>query len=194
MQFLTNRYSMGVIMTAFVVTIITFAVVAISIGSGWRAYTVQGGSMQPEYDEGDLIVTSTVGTASVQPGEIIVFTADWASERYAHRVVHRVSAIGEIDGQPVAYTRGDANSVSDPAPVNLNGDVQVVRFTVAQGGQWTELLAGPFMVAILVTLGAVMIGAVLLAWLPVINTGLRQVRGAPQNRSISQTTDLRFPY
>jgi signal peptidase I len=194
LQFLTNRYLVGVIVAAFVVTAITFTAVAVGIESGWRAYTVQGGSMQPEYDQGDLIVTSTVDTASVQPGQIIVFTADWASERYAHRVVHRVSAIGEVDGQPVAYTRGDANTVSDPAPVNLNGDVRVVRFTIAQGGLWAEMLTGPFMVISLVTLGAAMIGAVLFAWLPLFNTGLRQVRRVPQTRTVSQTGDLRFPY
>ena len=68
----------------------------------WRAYTVQGGSMEPHYGTGDLIVTSTVDPESVQAGQIIVFTADWASEKYEHRVVHRIAAIGTVDGSPVA--------------------------------------------------------------------------------------------
>ena len=117
----------------------TFSAV-VRFGSDWRAYTVQGGSMEPHYQQGDLILTSRSGSTNVEPDEIIVFKADWASKQYEQRVVHRVAAVAEIDGKPVAFTRGDANSIADPIPVDLTGDVRIVRYTVGSGGVWVQFL------------------------------------------------------
>lgn len=163
--------------------------VALNFGPGWRAYTVQGGSMQPQYEQGDLIVTSSARSTEVTPGDIIVFVADWASEKYEHRVVHRVAAVGEINGLPVAYTRGDANLIADPQPVDLTSNVRMVRYTISSGGFWTELLAGPFVIAVMATLGAGMIGAGASTGFPAISASIRQIRRVPR-RSIAQTDTL----
>ena len=129
-----------------------------------------------------------------RPGQIIVFVADWASDRYAHRVVHRVAAVGEIDGQSIAYTRGDANEIADPQPVDLSGDVRVVRFSIAAGGVWAQLLAGPFVAAVLTTLAAGVLGALLSVSLPSVIARLRRLRRALQRRPASRPIDPRFPY
>lgn len=150
-------------------------VASLSIGTGWRAYTVHGGSMQPHYSQGDLIITSSVSPRNIESGEIIVFTADWASEKFERRVVHRVAAVGTIDGLPVAYTRGDANSIADPQPVNLTADhVTVVRFSVSNGAFWLGLLTAPYTLAIF--FASVGMGVVALA----MSKGLRTLdpRGA----------------
>ena len=193
-QFLKSHGKIGAVLIAAVVATVAGLIVALSIGPDWRAYTVQGGSMQPVYDPNDLIITSATDAKNVRPGQIIVFVADWASEKYEHRVVHRVAAVGEIDGQPIAYTRGDANLIADPRPVDLQGDVRVVRFSLAAGGMWAQLLAGPFMAAVLATLGAGIMGAALSTSLPVVRASTRQFRRAFQTSPVAHVPDTRFPY
>lgn len=182
------------------VTVITAGIAAtagflavLSTGADWRAYTVQGGSMEPQYEQGDLIITSTAGAEDVQPGEIIVFKADWASNKYDQRVVHRVAAVGTIQGLPIAYTRGDANAIADPRPVDLTGDVRVVKFSIPAGGLWLRLLLGPVIVAVLATLAAGMTAAAFFSGVPVFSDGLRHMR-MPRRRPVEETvplTDLR---
>ncbi len=152
------------------------------IGADWRAYTVQGGSMEPHYRAGDLIVTSATNVRNVEPGHIIVFTADWASEQYERRVVHRVAAVGTIDGRPFAFTRGDANTRSDPEPVDLTSNVAVVRFSLPAGGFWPQLLAGPLTIVALAILGAVVAGTALSAGVPLSSATFRHLRRGAQHR------------
>ncbi len=168
----TGKISIAAIVALVAATASFLAVLA--FGTNLRAYTVQGGSMEPAYQAGDLIITTTSGAERVQPGEIIVFIADWASAKYENRVVHRVSAVGTIQGLPVAYTRGDANNVADPRPVDLTGDVRVVMFSIPAGGTWLEMPIGPFAIAVLATLGAGIAGLILLTGLPAIGRGQRQ--------------------
>ncbi len=137
------------VLAAVAISIGVFA--SLSVGTGWRVYTVYGGSMEPHFSQGDLIFTSSASPASIEPGEIIVFTADWASEKYQQRVVHRVAAVGVVNGEPFAYTRGDANSIADPGPVDLTSDsVRVVRFSVSNGAFWLRLLTTPYALALIV--------------------------------------------
>lgn len=149
-------HNIGKITTVLVVAGIALAIGVISslsIGTGWRVYTVHGGSMEPRYQQGDLIFTSSAKASHIDPGEIIVFTADWASEKYEQRVVHRVAATGSIDGVPVAYTRGDANSVADPQPVDLTADdVSLVRFSIPNGAFWLQVMTAPYMLAFVLSL------------------------------------------
>ena len=167
----TGKFSVTLITAGVAATAGFFAI--LSTGADWRAYTVQGGSMEPQYEQGDLIVTTTTGAEKVQPGEIIVFKADWASNKYEQRVVHRVAAVGTIQGLPIAYTRGDANDIADPRPVDLTGDVRVVKFSIPAGGHWLQVLVGPFIVAVLATLAAGMASAALFSGVPAFSGGLR---------------------
>lgn len=167
----TRLQKLGNIVTVLFVTGIAATIGVFSslgIGTGWRAYTVHGGSMEPHYAQGDLIITSSVNASSIEPGQIIVFTADWASERFEQRVVHRVAAVGTIDGVPIAYTRGDANSIEDPQPVDLKDDnVSVVRFSVSNGSFWLELLTAPYALAgILAATGMAIAGLAISRRLP----------------------------
>lgn len=160
-----GRISIVIVVTAVAAAIGVAA--SLGIGTGWRAYTVYGGSMQPQYAQGDLIFTSSSSVGNVKPGQIIVFTADWASEKYEQRVVHRVAAVGTVDGVPFAYTRGDANSVDDPLPVDLRSeDVSVVRFSVSNGAFWMDVITAPYSLALIfATLGIAVAGIALSAGL-----------------------------
>ena len=167
----------------------------LTLGPSWTAYTVQGHSMEPEFQPGDLIITSREKAAAVQTGEIIVFVADWASDKYDHRVVHRVVATGKIDGQHIAYTRGDANSLVDPQPVNLDQGIRVVRYRLHSGGLLARIIAGPFMLATVATLAAGMLGAALSTGAPIVVSALRQLRRTRGPDAVpTRATDLRIPY
>ncbi len=170
---------------AFAVFTVAVAATAIGVtagllsGSGWKAFTVHGVSMEPHYYQGDLIITSSLENRALEPGSIIVFTADWASARHDNRVVHRVTALGSINGVPYAYTRGDNNSVDDPYPVNLAADdVQVVRLSVANGAHWLERLTTPRMLALTVAGAAFLVlGGAAFFGVPGFGTGRRRQPG-----------------
>lgn len=164
-----------------------------TLNADWRAYTVQGGSMEPHYQQGDVIVTSAARADAVQPGQIIVFTADWASEKYEQRVVHRVAAVGTINDIPIAYTRGDANAIADPRPVDLRNDVRVVRFSLPADGIWLALIAGPLTVAIAATFAAGLTGAAISTSVPPIVSAIRGSKGTQigQPEELLPLADLR---
>lgn len=92
--------------------LVAFGVLALGLGVAQRAgvvgvLEVQGGSMQPAITNGSLLITVPRATADVRPGDVVsIIGSDHI------RVTHRVVDVG--DGQ--VTTRGDANSVADPAP------------------------------------------------------------------------------
>jgi signal peptidase len=168
------------------IAVFAMLIVSNAVIPGWHAYTVQGGSMQPEYRQGDLIITTITDAASVQPGQIIVFNAGWASDEYGQRVVHRVVATGSFDGEPVAFTKGDANSVDDPEPVLLSGSVNLVRLTIPSAGATT----GPVVAFVLLLLGIAAIAALGLRGLPLFAVALGQLRSTLPGQAAARSTKL----
>ena len=75
--------------------------------------TVLSNSMQPSFSAGDLVVTRTVPTGSLQVGDVITFVQPGT----ARPLIHRISSLQ--DG--VITTRGDANPVDDPWRLTLTG-------------------------------------------------------------------------
>lgn len=92
--------------------LVTFGVLTLGLGLAQRAgvvgvLEVQGGSMQPAIANGSLLITVPSAAADVRPGDVVSIVG---SDHI--RVTHRV--VDVVDGQ--VTTRGDANSVADPAP------------------------------------------------------------------------------
>lgn len=80
---------------------------------GWQFHNVQSGSMSPTYPVGSLLVTAQIDAAEVEPGMAIVFEDPLEPGRL---VTHRV--VGAAPGDSLQFvTQGDANAVSDQAPV-----------------------------------------------------------------------------
>ena len=187
------KFGFGIISMLAIATAIVM--LFLTLGPAWTAYTVQGHSMEPEFQPGDLIITTRTNGNAVETGQIIVFVADWASDKYDHRVVHRVVATGSIDGRQIAYTRGDANSLVDPQPVDLGDGIGVVRYRVHSGGILARIVAGPFMIATIATLAAGLLGASLSTGVPILLSGLRQLKRARRSAAVTtRAADLRFPY
>jgi signal peptidase I len=150
---------------------------ALSLGPGWRVFTIEGQSMVPAYQPGDLIFTAIKPASEIEPGDTIVFHADWASGRYGGRVAHRVAAVGRYNGGVYAYTQGDHNLIADPDPVDVTDGIRVVTAYVPAGGKWARLVGTPFVIASLGTLAAGLIGAALSSLTPAARNALRRLRG-----------------
>jgi signal peptidase I len=83
---------------------------------------VLSGSMRPTFSPGALVITRSIPTSSIRPGDIILFIPPGDTSQYAHRVT---SVSGAAD-RPVITTKGDAN----PAPDGWHA--QIVASSVPQ--------------------------------------------------------------
>lgn len=76
---------------------------------GFRQYVVATGSMEPEYNIGDLIVIRETTKEEIKIGDVINYT----SENGIDTITHRVVDIIEKDGQNYYKTKGDNNNSED---------------------------------------------------------------------------------
>ena len=77
---------------------------------GWRIDDLRSGSMAPNINVGDLVVTRPVRPEAVTVGDVIIFhSPDKANNLISHRVV-------EVETNPSLSfkTKGDANDAIDP--------------------------------------------------------------------------------
>jgi signal peptidase len=95
---------------------------------GWSTSVVISGSMSPAVEAGDVVVTSPVPENRMRPGLVIRFHDPRRPGRY---VLHRVVRVAE-DGRLV--TKGDANLVTDVAPVPKGTVTGVWRLRVPYVG------------------------------------------------------------
>ncbi len=78
---------------------------------GFRPAVVSGGSMEPRWHRGDVVISRSVDADSLKVGDIVTFGAGGT------RIVHRITAIEVVDGHRQFVTQGDNNPVSDrPVP------------------------------------------------------------------------------
>ena len=112
--------------------------------------TVVSNSMQPTFSAGDLVVTQTVPTSSIQVGDVIEFVPPTGGRTLIHRIASLENG--------VITTRGDANSVADPWHLTLSGtSVDRLVATVPFAGwltelRWPALLLAGALVALIVLL------------------------------------------
>lgn len=84
----------------------------------WHATPVLSGSMRPGLQPGDVVVTHRVPVSDLHVRDVIVFH----SPDEAHSLtVHRIVKLRVRNGTTVITTRGDANTVNDPAVTSLSG-------------------------------------------------------------------------
>ena len=76
---------------------------------GFRQYVVATGSMEPEYNIGDVIIIREKPEEEIKIGDIINYT----SENGIDTITHRVVDIIQKDGQTYYKTKGDNNNSED---------------------------------------------------------------------------------
>ena len=152
-----RRNVMDLIFTFITVSIIIISGVAL-LGqlAGFHLFSVESGSMAPEYPVGSLIIVREVEPENIEPGEVITFVANADGMAVTHRVVSKDPV------ERTFTTKGDANDVNDAAPVLWKNTVGKVVFGIpllgrpfsvmsAKGCRW--LITGVAAVFLLLSLG-----------------------------------------
>ena len=89
---------------------------------GKKAFIIISGSMIPEIQIGDVVVTTNTDTFKV--GDVIAFRSD--STVIVHRIINEMNVNGKIMYQ----TQGDNNNVADKELVNVSAIEGVMIFKI----------------------------------------------------------------
>ena len=126
-----------------VATCIVIAIALLPLYSGTGTYpfaVVNGNSMYPRLQNGDIVIYSATNAAHIPNGTIIVFVQSGTSDSVINSLirpvlVHRV--IGEeiqADGTVLYETKGDNNDANDPFLTSPKNVLGVVIYTVPKVG------------------------------------------------------------
>ena len=80
---------------------------------GFRLFSVATGSMVPEYEVGDVLISKEIEPSEIKVGDDIVYRGKEGSFN-GKIVTHRVISITEQDGKYHIITKGLANEEQDP--------------------------------------------------------------------------------
>jgi len=112
-------------------------------------FYVEGISMHPTLENGDLIVMDRTNFDNLKVGDIIVFD----SSIYNFRIVHRIIDIGTSNGDRILFTQGDNNHIPDPSYVKRSDYIgKYVGIRVPYAGFVGQALAPPINYVIIVIL------------------------------------------
>ncbi|MFJ6651592.1 signal peptidase I [Microbacterium sp. NPDC091313] len=118
LSYLGTALSAAVLVLVLAVAVLTIALPALT---GARAFTVLTSSMEPHLPPGTLLIVRPTPAQDVRVGDVLTYQiASGRPDVVTHRVVARAA---NSDGTVSFTTRGDANPVDDPRPVQ---EVQVV--------------------------------------------------------------------
>lgn len=142
------------ILVAVVVLIAVFLLGSRLIG--YQVFNVISGSMEPTYSIGDLIYVKDVEPEEIEVGDAITFILNEDLVVATHRVI-------EIDAEnSYFYTKGDANSTADAAPVHFNNVIGVPVFSIPYLGYLSDFIQNPPGMYIAIGIGLVLLAAVFL--------------------------------
>ncbi len=111
---------------AAVILVVLVAPMLAPLVTGHRLIVVDGGSMSPSFDVGDVLVTAAPTGDDLQLGAVLVIGTQ--GSLYTHRVVE----VDREGGATRARMQGDANPVPDPGWVR-QGDVHAVVLVALTG-------------------------------------------------------------
>lgn len=106
-------------------------------GTGWKALSVQTGSMAPNISTGSMVFVHRVPTSSLGVGDVITYNSlQQKNKTISHRITQHYTADGRVPG---FVTKGDANKVAD-APIVAGQVKGKVAFHVPYLGKIAKLL------------------------------------------------------
>lgn len=136
-----------------VIALVLLAPFALSAVTGLRTLEVDGGSMAPTYERGDLVVVDPARVETVAVGDVVTVRRP-SGVLYTHRV-EGVDADGQIT------TRGDANPVADIPAVKAGDILGVVTAHIAR--PWAAVIVAAQSLPGRVSLALVMVGLLVIS-------------------------------
>ena len=97
---------------------------------GLRQYMIMTGSMEPNYNIGDLIITKEVNPENIKKGDIITYALADGNATVTHRIIDVI----EKDGKTMYKTKGDNNNAPDQNLVEYNQIQGVFLFKINNFG------------------------------------------------------------
>ena len=164
--------------TVIVSLVVAFAIFLMGARiCGLKVYTVLSGSMAPTYHTGDLIFVKEVSeSAKVEEGTPITFVLNEDLDVATHRVVR-------VDYEKKCfYTKGDANSGEDAAPVLWENLIGVPKFNIPLLGYVSNFVQNPPGMWITIALGLILIIAVFIP-------DILKKKPAPQTETKEKTVE-----
>ena len=98
---------------------------------------VLSGSMQPQFERGDVLVLKPIDSAAVTQGQILMLPA---AQGDGSLYVHRVIEVNRAKGATLVRTKGDANPVPDPDTLRITSS-QVPLVTGVINMSWAPMIA-----------------------------------------------------
>ena len=105
---------------------------------GLRLLSIQTNSMYPEFEHGDLIISTKVNPEKLHPDDIITYWTVINGEKVLN--THRIETIYDGGGFLIFETKGDANTLVDPLTVHENNLVGQYRFKIKGLGKVFDYL------------------------------------------------------
>jgi len=116
---------------------------------GYRLYVVESGSMGPTIKPNSLIVVKELEPSQIKEMDIITFYGSSGETTVTHRVV-------EIKDNGLSFvTKGDANEVPDPMPVEANRLIGKVVLAIPYLGKVLKFLSTPLGLTLLIVFAVV---------------------------------------
>lgn len=85
---------------------------SIAIG-GIRIFNVISGSMEPDYEKGDILVVKQTDPEQLKVGQVIVYCGK-EGQVDGKIVTHQIVRIEKHNGEKIFYTKGISNMIEDP--------------------------------------------------------------------------------
>jgi len=112
-------------------------------------YYVEGISMHPTIENGDLIIIDWTRFENLKVGDIIVFKRPLLNDK----VVHRIIEVKTVNGERVFVTKGDNNQIPDPNYVKSDNYIgRYIGVRIPYAGFIGQALAPPVNYAIIAIL------------------------------------------
>lgn len=114
--------------------------------SGWRALSVQTGSMRPAIGIGSLVLVHRVPATTLHIGDVITYNSKLVK---GETITHRIVAFKQLGDIRLIVVKGDANKVPDPPllPSQVIGHVVTV---VPNVGKVIDFMHKPLGLALIV--------------------------------------------
>ncbi len=133
---MTGKFRKALSLSVTALFIVFSAVMlAFVLPTGWKALSVQTGSMEPSISPGDLVLVRNIPAANYQTGDVITFVNP---ENKQQTITHRIVGINE-GSRRVYVTKGDANDQPD-RPFNETQVVGKTIFTVPFLGRLVDFM------------------------------------------------------
>lgn len=118
---------------------------------GYRMYVVESGSMSPTINVNSVIVVKEVTPQDIKEKDIVTYRGHSGESTVTHRVV-------EVkDGGEAFVTKGDANEIPDPMPVEASRLIGKVVLVIPYMGRVFGFLSTPFGLGLLIALAGLWI-------------------------------------